>query len=142
MGCAIFFCLTFAFGFATYHGISYIIPIMCLALIVLIFVYIQKQEQTNVPEMFPCPCVPLVPLIGAGSMILMSSFVSVHSWIIMLLYIIFGIATYFAYGYWQSNLNPKNREKADITMYSPEGSLKEKLNGTDDIELKNVNAVN
>jgi len=131
-GCIAFFFLTLILGFSLYYNISIILSIMCSILLIAIYYYIQLQPQVNIPIHFSCPCVPLVPLIGAASFILMASIVPYDGWLIITIYIGLGLISYFMYGYWESKLNPYRRETeasiapADLPMEII-GELRKKL---------------
>lgn len=115
--CIGFFFLTLALGLSLYYDISILLSIVCGILLVAIYFYIQMQPQVNIPINFACPCVPLVPLIGAASFILMAAIVPYDGWLIVLIYIGLGLISYFAYGYWESKLNPYRKEtEASITQ--------------------------
>eukprot|EP00826_Nyctotherus_ovalis_P058032 TRINITY_DN7955_c0_g2_i3.p1 TRINITY_DN7955_c0_g2~~TRINITY_DN7955_c0_g2_i3.p1 ORF type:complete len:563 (-),score=110.22 TRINITY_DN7955_c0_g2_i3:152-1840(-) len=130
-----FFVLTLIMGFSLYYNISLLLAAICAVLLCAIYYYIQKQPQVNMPKSFVCPCVPLVPLIGAASFTLMASIVPADGWIIVLVYAGLGVISYFMYGYWQSKLNPYRREsvasvtQADLPMEAI-NELRNRLNSS------------
>ncbi len=126
-GCFIFFLFSLLTGASFYYGWPILVTILFATPLVLVYLYTARQTQVNIPKNFACPCVPLIPMLGALTFLLMASTVDLKAWAIVLTYLGIGGISYFMYGYWQSKLNPYRRESAaSVTQADlPEGVLTE-----------------
>jgi amino acid transporter len=108
--CAIFYILTIVCGLGLYHDWPLLLLSPIPVVLVLIYIFIQSQIQINIPRNFSCPCVPLVPLLGAASFLLMSGTVEGRAWLIFGVCNVLAIISYVVYGYKQSKLNRYRKE--------------------------------
>ena len=105
-GCFIFYFVSILGGASLYFDWPIEITVVCGVINVGIYIFIALQPQLNIPINFACPCVPLIPMAGALTFLLVSSTVELKAWIVYLWYMLFGAIFYFFYGYKQSKLNP------------------------------------
>ncbi len=120
--CAVFYIAAFFGPFLMYYQYSYVVGGILIALMVLIFIYVQFNTQTNVPQnIFTCPLVPLVPMVGASTLLTISATVDRFAWILFGCYMFVGLITYFVYGYSHSKLGMAIEEgKVEDTEVSKE----------------------
>jgi len=132
--CFVFYFDALLLGFSFVYNWNLFIKLVLVVPLVFSFLYAQVQEQTNIPEHFKCPFVPLIPMLGCLSFVILASTIDYLAWIIFIIYTGIGVASYFLYGYYQSKLNPNRKNTADnmsiednSTLNTIETELKEKL---------------
>jgi len=136
--CALFIFFSLLLGFSFYYDWPFWTSIIFACPLIFAFVYIQMQVQVNIPKNFKCPCVPLVPMLGTISFIMLACTIDLDAWKIYLIYMGIGVASYFMYGYWQSKLNPYRTESiASVTQaelpVDIENELRERLSVSEHI---------
>ncbi|MFI5365342.1 MAG: amino acid permease [Candidatus Binatia bacterium] len=72
--------------------------IVCAAVLVM------RRTNPNVPRPFRTPLVPLVPLLGMASNLLMMLYLGWENWLRLFVWLIIGLAIYFSYGRHHSKL--------------------------------------
>jgi APA family basic amino acid/polyamine antiporter len=65
---------------------------VCLAVIIL------RKEQPNLPRAFRTPWVPVVPILGILTCLLMMFSLPLDTWIRLIVWLLIGFAIYFGYG--------------------------------------------
>jgi APA family basic amino acid/polyamine antiporter len=67
-------------------------------------VLILRKTDPHRPRVFKTPFVPLVPLLGIGMCLYLMAGLPAVTWIRFGAWLLAGLAIYFAYGFWKSNL--------------------------------------
>ncbi len=106
--CVIFYICAFLGPYGMYYEYPIIYSFICFVIMGLVFLYVQFQEQTNMPVDFTCPLVPFIPMMGSFSLLTIAATVDPRAWKMFLIYLVIGVVTYFLFGYHNSNLaNPE-----------------------------------
>ncbi|MEO7934851.1 MAG: amino acid permease [Dokdonella sp.] len=72
-------------------------------------VLILRKTQPNLPRPFRIPFAPFIALAGVASCLVLLSTMTVHNWMLMVVWTLFGFAIYFLYGFRHSKLARENR---------------------------------
>ncbi|MCC7255348.1 MAG: amino acid permease [Dokdonella sp.] len=67
-------------------------------------VWILRHTQPDLPRPFRIPAAPLICLAGIVSCMILLSTMTIHNWMLMLIWTAFGMVVYFGYGYHRSRL--------------------------------------
>jgi APA family basic amino acid/polyamine antiporter len=70
-------------------------------------VLILRIQRPDAPRPFRCPLVYVVAPLGILVNLTMTLFLPVDTWLRLILWLLLGLAIYFAYGYWRSALREK-----------------------------------
>ncbi|MDR2872881.1 MAG: amino acid permease [Xanthomonadaceae bacterium] len=70
-------------------------------------VLILRHTQPDLPRPFRIPFAPLICLLGIGSCLTLLSTMTLHNWLLMLLWTALGFLIYFVYGYRHSRIRVK-----------------------------------
>lgn len=73
-------------------------------------VLIMRRIDPQTPRPFRCPLVPLIPLLGIGFCLLLMFSLPVDNWLRLIVWLLIGLAVYFAYGRHHSVLRRKRSE--------------------------------
>ncbi|QKW48426.1 amino acid permease [Streptomyces buecherae] len=79
-------------------GILLAFVVVCVAVIVL------RYRRPDLPRTFRCPGMPIVPLIGVGASIWLTTYLQWHTWVRFAAWFGLGLVVYFAYSYRHSEL--------------------------------------
>ncbi len=98
VGCAVAFLPGNLFGEMCSIGTLLAFVLVCLGVIVL------RHAHPNLHRKFRCPMVPVVPILGALSCLMMMRFLPADTWLRLLVWMAIGLVIYFTYGRHRSNL--------------------------------------
>jgi basic amino acid/polyamine antiporter, APA family len=82
-------------------GILLAFVVVCTAVIVL------RYRRTDLYRTFRCPGMPVVPLVGAGFSLWLTTYLAPLTWVRFGTWFLIGLVIYFAYSYHKSKLSPK-----------------------------------
>lgn len=86
-------------GEMTSIGTLFAFIMVCLAVIIL------RKKQPDAPRAFRTPFVPLVPVLGIATCLLMMLSLPVSTWLRLIIWLVIGIVIYLFYGRKKSKLN-------------------------------------
>jgi APA family basic amino acid/polyamine antiporter len=79
-------------------GTLFAFVLVCAGIIIL------RNKDPNRPRVFKTPFVPVIPLLGIASCIYLMAGLPMVTWIRFGIWLLAGLALYFAYGFWKSKL--------------------------------------
>ncbi len=93
-------------GFVPIHIVGEMVSIGTLLAFVLVCtgVLILRKTQPQVPRTFKAPCVPVVPLLGILTCLVMMLSLPAETWLRLLVWLGLGLLIYFSYGKKHSKL--------------------------------------
>jgi APA family basic amino acid/polyamine antiporter len=77
-------------------------------------VLIMRRIDPEAPRPFRCPLVPLVPVLGIGFCLLLMFSLPWENWLRLIIWLLVGLALYFAYGRYHSVLARNQTEEAAL----------------------------
>jgi basic amino acid/polyamine antiporter, APA family len=111
----VFICLFAGFvpirvvGEMTSIGTLLAFVLVCTGILVL------RKTQPDVPRAFKTPFVPLVPVLGITSSLLLMFSLPAGTWIRLIVWLVIGFVIYFSYGRKNSKLNKKSESDLPIS---------------------------
>ena len=93
-----------------------LIPVL---LIVCTAVLIMRRRHPEVERPFRCPLVPLVPLLGIASCLVLMFSLPAENWHRLILWLLLGFAVYFGYGRYHSVLARMRHREIRASSRSP-----------------------
>ncbi len=69
-------------------------------------VWILRHTQPDLPRPFRIPFAPAICLAGIVSCMILLSTMTIHNWMLMIVWTLFGLVVYFTYGFRHSRLRP------------------------------------
>jgi len=81
-----------------------------------------RKIEPDLPRPFRCPLVPIVPLLGIGSCLMLMLSLPVDNWYRLIGWLALGLCIYFGYGRYHSTLGKELRGELAIHGITPAGS--------------------
>ncbi len=97
-------------------GTLFAFVIVCAA------VLIMRKIEPDLPRPFRCPLVPIVPLLGIGSCLMLMLSLPADNWYRLIGWLALGLCIYFGYGRYHSTLGKELRGELAIHGATPAGS--------------------
>ena len=84
-----------------------------------------RKTNPDVARPFRCPWVPLVPILGIASCLLLMFSLPAANWLRLFVWLIIGLCIYFFYGQRHSVLGKELRGEVSTHGVSPAGMLRD-----------------